>query len=199
MSLKRESQRRLEKIALSVVQRSKDPARHKCFVSYHVDDETEVAAFIENFGGVFIPTVVGITDDDDFVDSDDSDYIMYQIRQRYLSDSTVTIVMIGRCTWARRFVDWEVYASLRNYNAYGVSGLVAYSLPSVANYSGKQLPPRVNDNVVGDDKYARWFKYPSDEGQVRAAIEEAFQARSTKSELIDNSRARKRNNSSCYP
>jgi hypothetical protein len=185
------------KLAERAVSKSADPTRHKCFVSYHVDDENEVATFIEDFGPVFIPTVVGVTDDDDFVNSTDTDYIMDQIRQRYLSDSTVTIVLIGRCTWARRFVDWEIYSSLRAYKGYAISGALAITLPSATHDPNRRLPERLDDNVDGNEKYARWWKYPSSGDAVREWIEDAFQARTSRAHLIDNSRARKEYNSQC--
>jgi len=158
--LRTTSELRLQRLADSAARRSSDPTRHRCFVSYHVDDEDEVATFIEDFGTVFIPTVVGVTEDDDFVDSDDTDYIMDRIREEYLSNSTVTIVLAGACTWSRRFVDWEIYSSLREYKDYGISGLMGITLPSVANDSDRQLPPRLDDNVDGEKGYARWWKYP---------------------------------------
>lgn len=91
-----------------------DTTRHKCFVSYHVGDADEVERFIDDFATEFIPRVIGVSDEDDFIDSSDDDYILRRIREKYLTDSSVTIVLIGRCTWARRFVDWEVSSSLRD-------------------------------------------------------------------------------------
>jgi hypothetical protein len=196
-SLRTTSELRLQRLAESAARRSSDPTRHKCFVSYHVEDENEVATFIDDFGTVFIPTVIGVTDDDDFVDSDDTDYIMDKIREKYLSDSTVTIVLVGSCTWSRRFVDWEIYSSLREYKDYGISGLMGIALPSIADGSGAQLPPRLNDNVDGDQGYARWWKYPSSAGSLRSCIEIAFNSRESRTHLIDNSRARMKNNSPC--
>lgn len=70
--------------------RSDDPTRHKCFVSYHADDADEIVDFIDYFGHVFIPRVIGVSDEDDFIDSDDGDYVMRRIRDKYLRDSTVT-------------------------------------------------------------------------------------------------------------
>ena len=195
--LRTTSELRLQRLAESAARKSSDPARHKCFVSYHVDDEDEVAAFIEEFGTAFIPTVIGVTEDDDFVDSDDTEYIMDRIREKYLSDSTVTIVLVGRCTWARRFVDWEIYASLRPYKDWGISGLMGITLPSVANDPQRQLPPRLADNVNDDKGYARWWKYPSSSASLRGLIQEAFDARTSKDHLIDNSRARKKYSSQC--
>ena len=40
-----------------------------------------MAAFIEKFGEVFIPKVIGVSDSDPFVDSEDTDYIMDAIRE----------------------------------------------------------------------------------------------------------------------
>jgi hypothetical protein len=197
VSQARASQERLQLLAERAIRKSADPKRRKCFVSYHVVDEHEVAKFIEDYGAVFIPTVVGVTDDDDFVDSEDTDYIMARIREKYLSDSTVTIVMVGKCTWSRRFVDWEIYSTLRAYKTYPVSGLLGITLPSVANDPNRQLPPRLADNVDDSKKYARWWKYPSSADGLRGCIEEAFDARTSKKHLIDNSRARKVNSSAC--
>src|ERR1035441_9163213 len=136
-------------------------SRHKCFISFHHADNDEVIQFIETFESIFIPRVLGVSDEDDFIDSYDTDYVMAQIRERYLTDSTVTIVLVGQCTWARRYVDWEVYSTLRNDKYNKRSGLLAITLPSAADYWEKQLPPRVADNVNDADGYARWYKYPS--------------------------------------
>ena len=171
--------------------------RHKCFVSFHHVDEDEVETFIDTFEDAFIPRVLGVSDEDEFIKSTDTDYVMEQIREKYLTDSTVTIVLVGKCTWARRYVDWEVYSSLRNDSKNRRSGLMAITLPSAADYASKKLPLRVDDNVDGDKGYARWWKYPSSVSSLQGLIEEAFQARTSKADKINNKRERKMNNSSC--
>jgi hypothetical protein len=60
---------------------------------------------------VFIPKCVGVSDDYPWINSDDDDYVMDKIRDDFLADSTVTLVMVGKCTWSRKSVDWEVYSS----------------------------------------------------------------------------------------
>jgi hypothetical protein len=172
-------------------------ARHKCFVSFHHVDDTEVTEFLEAFEEVFIPRVLGVSDEDDFIDSTDTGYVMEQIREKYLTDSTVTIVLIGGCTWARRYVDWEVFSTLRNDKNNRRSGLVAITLPSSADDPVRRLPPRVDDNVDGDSRYARWYKYPRSTTRLGDIIRDAFDARTSKAALIDNTRARKQNNSQC--
>ena len=189
------SRQRLIRVAESAAAKG-DPTRHKCFVSYHAADSDEVTDFVEDFGDVFIPRVIGVSEEDDFIDSDDTDYVMDRIRDKYLRDSTVTIVLIGQCTWARRFVDWEVNSSLRNDKLNRRNGLMAITLLSRADKS-RQLPARVDDNVDGNKLYARWWKYPTSESSLRDWIEQAFDARTTKVHLINNTRDRRLRNASC--
>lgn len=66
----------------------------------------------------------------DISDDCSANYIMQQIRENYLSDSTVTIVLIGKETWKRKYVDWEISASIRNTQKNPRSGLIGILLPS---------------------------------------------------------------------
>ena len=98
---------------------------------------------------------------------------MRQIRELYLTDSTVTIVMVGACTWARRYVDWETASTLRNDANNKRSGLLAIQLPG----GKKLLPARVVDNVKRDSAgrdigYARCITYPETLSRLRNMIEE---------------------------
>ena len=75
--------------------------RRKVFISHYKGDKTEVDDFIDCFGNqarVFTPFVLGANDNDDFIESTNTDYVMGQIRKKYLQDTTVTIVLIGSCT-----------------------------------------------------------------------------------------------------
>ena len=172
------SQRRLQAVATRAAARSDDATRHKCFVSYHQKNESEVEAFIEKFGEVFIAKVLGVSNDDDFVNSTKTDYVMRQIRETYLTDSTVTLVMIGKCTWARRYVDWEIAATLRNDPKNKRSGLLGIVLPSAS--STTTSPRRLNINVpkLGGKGYARRIAYPGTKARLKSSIEDAFTARS---------------------
>jgi len=94
-----------------------------------LDDETEVEDFIQTFDhnhDVLISRGIGAgMAGDVIIGSNDADYIKQRIRTLYLRDSTVTIVIVGQCTSARRFVDWEVAASLRNTSTTARNGLLA--------------------------------------------------------------------------
>src|SRR4051812_34087302 len=85
--------KREEQLARSLTA-SQQAVRHKCFVSYHHADQAECEQFIDSFEDVFVPRVLGVSDEGDFIDSDDSDYVMDEIREKYLTDSTVTIILV---------------------------------------------------------------------------------------------------------
>jgi len=129
--------------------------------------------------------------EDDIINSTNTDYVMQRIRSLYLQDSTVTIVLIGKCTWARRFVDWEVQASLRNPSDGYPNGVVAIQLWDSYN----TLPDRVNSNV--DSEYSKFYKYPKSSTSLENMINEAFDARFDKQDLIVNPRERFSYNRSC--
>ena len=114
----------------------------------------------------------------------------------YLQDSTVTIVLVGNCTHSRRYVDWEIKTSLRQgtYTPNGVMGII---LPSKGDSA--YLPPRLEDNWVQGhyNCYARYWKYPAN-GQILASwIEDAYNARTTRASLINNSQLMMKYNARC--
>lgn len=53
--------------------------RRKIFISHYKGDRNEVDAFIQDFSTVFIPKVLGANDNDDFINSTNSDYVMQRI------------------------------------------------------------------------------------------------------------------------
>ncbi len=178
----------------------KSYTRHRCFVSYHHADELEVRTFIELFDhgrDVLISRGIGASMPGDVLDSNESTYIMRRVRDLYLNDATVTIVLVGRCTWTRKYVDWEVAASLRNSPNSRRNGLLAITLPSIADDSGRQLPPRVADNVSGEEGYARWWKCPSGAAQLARYIQIAYDERTARSHLVDNARTLYSYNRTC--
>lgn len=173
--------------------------RRKCFLSYHKDDLKAVEKFAKKYSGVFIPKVLGALNQK-LVNSNDSNYIMRQIREEYLQDSTVTIVILGQCTWSRKFVDWEIASSLRNDPKNKRSGLLGLVLPSVGSISNVKLSKRMSANMRrrGErDKYARLHRFPDNDESLRGWIEDAFEARQTRQDLIDNRANLRQRNSSC--
>jgi hypothetical protein len=189
----------LQEISKAAVRETVTAVRHKCFLSYHSIDAEEVLRFVDAYDGVFIPKAIGVSEDDPYIESDDVDYVMQRIREKYLAGSTVTIVMVGACTWARKYIDWEVYSTLRRDKNNRLSGLMAIELPSVSAGRGK-LPDRVALNVSGkkgNEGYARYWKYPMSAQALQSLIQDAHDARNTRDHLINLGGTRKTNNSSC--
>ena len=117
--------------------------KRRVFISHYKGDSDEVNAFIDYFAnaqGVFTPYVLGANDNDDFINSTNTDYVMSQIRKQYLQDTTVTILLIGSCTHSRRYVDWEIKSSLMQ-GATIPNGLMGIILPSQGRSAN--MPPRL--------------------------------------------------------
>jgi len=170
--------------------------RRKVFISHYKGDRDEVDDFIKEFSSVFIPKVLGANDNDNFINSTDTDYVMQRIREKYLDDSTVTIVLIGSCTHSRRYVDWEIKSSLRQ-GQYTPNGLIGILLPSQGNSA--HLPPRMKENWAKDESncYARYRSHPCSKEELSIWIEDAFQARISRAHLIQNSQDMMKYNGVC--
>jgi len=107
-------------------------------------------------------------------------------------------VLIGKCTWARRYVDWEIQASLRHGERVIPNGLLGIKLP---NYKNNGYPDRLNMNLKQDEKqedcYARVINYPQRKDTLAYLIEDAIQTRTGRTHLIRNPRDRFKYNRTC--
>jgi hypothetical protein len=173
--------------------------RRKVFISYYHGDQEAVNEFVAYFRDVFIPKTVGVQDGDFDFNSNNPQYIMRRIRQEKLGDSTVTIVLVGNCTHSRRYVDWEIKASLQQGQTLP-NGLIAINLPYMGTKGN--LPPRLSHNVIRDSHnndigYARYYPYPSNKYELRRWIEDAHQARISRANLIHNPNEMMHYNSRC--
>lgn len=172
--------------------------RRRVFISHYKGNQIEVDSFIDYFGNqerVFTPFVLGANDNDDFIDSTNTDYVMAQIRKKYLKDTTVTIVLIGSCTHSRRYVDWEIKSSLTRGQSLP-NGLIGILLPS--RYSA-HLPPRFEENWERENDYcyARYLNYPSTSAQLGQWIDDAYDRRTSRAHLIKNSQDMMKYNAKC--
>jgi hypothetical protein len=77
--------------------------------------------------------------DNAMINSNNPVYVMSRIRADYLGDSSVTVVLIGTCTHSRRYVEWELKASLQCGDSTPI-GVVARLLPSAHNHNEQQYP-----------------------------------------------------------
>lgn len=164
-----------------------EPVKRTVFLSHSHLHEWESKAFLREFGSVFHARHIGLSNKNDRIKSNDTDYVMGRIRTELIqSRSTVTIVLVGSCTHSRRYVDWEIKASLQQGEGRIPNGLLAIQLPSCPN--GAFLPPRLELNWRRNDAegYARYYSYPRHQTELRRWIEEAFEARKTIADRIRN-------------
>lgn len=158
---------------------------HKVFVSYHHANDQAKADYLKSAYGAN-NTIIDRSLPEE-IDSDDDDYILGQIRTKHLKESTVTIVLIGSETSGRKWVDWEIYASLRPYGGRSRNGLLGIYLPTAGD-----TPARLQDNI--DSGYAVTMDWKNLSTQLESKIDQAFDNRS-KDSLVRNSRARRKRNS----
>lgn len=129
--------------------------RHKTFISYHhKNEQNEKNRIVEEFK------------DEDFIDASvnegdintdlSEDKIMRKIRDDYLKDSSVTLVLIGRETAKRPFINSEIQASLWGDNPNGLLAVVTDDLYediydiSICKCGNKVRSPKEHDVYLPD-------------------------------------------------
>lgn len=158
-------------------------AKRKVFTSFHHHgDQRAVDDFIEEFSEqleVFTDSSV-----ERAADSEDVDYLTQVCRDK-IKNTSVTIVMVGKQTGGRKFVDWEILNTLTRKH-----GLVGIKVPGLSDDEA-WLPARLKDNIQSG--FSKWYVYPSSGGALKKIIDEAYEADKS---LIDNSRKSRSSNSS---
>lgn len=156
--------------------------QYKVYVSYHhsIEDQEYRNHFEEillaNQDVVIMKSVqVGNIDP-----NSDAEIVQQKIRDVYLKDSTVTIVLIGSETWKRKHVDWEIGASIRKTQNSPSSGLLGIVLPTypqngMTEYNQHSIPPRLYDNIKCG--FASIHDWDTDPFIVQEWIHEAFERR----------------------
>lgn len=172
------------------------PPRHHVFPSFHhANDDGYKKVFELRFGnkyGVIIPGGVQLGDLDPNLKTET---IRQKIRDEYLRDTSVTVVLIGTQTWQRKHVDWEISSSLRDTDLNPRSGLLGLFLPihpafGRGKYNPRTIPPRLYDNVKCG--YAILHDWAEDPDVVQQLVHDAYLKKSKI--LPDNSRALFKNN-----
>lgn len=112
---------------------------HKCFTTFKTEDIWYKEYIRDTLEVDMIDKSLNVA-----INSEDEDYIMHKIRTEYLSDSTVTLFLIGQYSsenrgWdEQRFIKRELQASLYNGQGNSKSGILGIVLPTMTNsiYTG---------------------------------------------------------------
>lgn len=155
----------------------------KIFISFHHGHDGDRNAgyqyrdkLLEMFGNsetkYYSTTIV----EGDISDSLSSRHIRRIIREEYLQETNITIVLIGPKTWTRKHVDWEIAGSVEESR----SGLLGLFLPNSENYKAKNInpyviPPRLWYNYTHD--YATLKDWSKKSNEIWQWVLEAMNAR----------------------
>ena len=107
---------------------------HKVFISHHHDRDQERKNYLVELGRKHSLFADRSVDTGDIPDSLSDEEIRIRIRDGYLGDSTVTIVLVGRETSNRKHVDWEIHSSMYNGRRNRKSGIIVINLPGTSDY-----------------------------------------------------------------
>lgn len=103
---------------------------HKVFISYHHANDQWAKNQLQQWADqydLFIDVSVATNNVNDNLPTES---IRRIIRDDYLGDSSVTIVLVGTETRGRRHVDWEIYSSMYDGAVNKQSGVLVVQLPS---------------------------------------------------------------------
>ncbi|WP_288681090.1 TIR domain-containing protein [uncultured Brachyspira sp.] len=158
--------------------------RHKVFVSYHHENDQYYRDLFESTMVDKFDIMVSKSVNPDEVDNNlNTERIRQIIRDDYLKDSTVTVVLIGAETWKRKYVDWEIAASIRDTKNNPRSGLLGiflptYHLSSEKNFNPHTIPPRLYYNWKNENqRFAQLYKWSLEPSEVIKWIDRAFNDR----------------------
>ncbi len=108
--------------------------KHKVFISYHhLNDQYYKDFLIEVLNqryDLFDDYSVNQDEVDDTGKSDET--IRRIIRDNYIADATVLILLCGTETKYRKFIDWELHAAMYNTDLNPKMGILVVNLPSIS-------------------------------------------------------------------
>ncbi len=126
------------------------PVRRKIFVSYH---HAHDQGYYNELSRVLHDQMDVVFDNslDRRIDSDNTEYVIQRIRDNFISGTSCTIVLCGPETYQRKYVDWEIKATLDKGH-----GLIGLHLPTAVrgDQGGILVASRLYQNIQSG--YALW-------------------------------------------
>ena len=108
---------------------------------------------------------------------------MRKIRENYITGSSCTIVLVGRDTPGRKFVDWEIKATLDKGH-----GLIGVQLPTapINQNNTVNVPERLNSNI--NSGFALWMSWQTITASAAQLERYVADAKSRDTRLVVNPR-----------
>lgn len=105
-------------------------SQHKVFISYHHQNDQFYKEELLRVNLEYPMFIDASIDTGDISDDLSDQRIRQIIRDSYLRDSTVTILLVGTETKNRKHIDWEIYSSVIDGTVNKQSGILVVNLPS---------------------------------------------------------------------
>lgn len=140
--------------------------KYKIFISYHhKEDEEYKRRLVQALTSKAVDK--SVSPGDIHPEQMLTDEIRRRIRNNHIAGAEITIVLIGKCTWQRKHVDWEISASLIDRTNNHRNGMLGILLPTHPDYrkppkdrNPRLIPPRLADNIKGKNPFAVIYDWP---------------------------------------
>lgn len=162
-----------------------------CFVSYHHERDQKYISKLRRVISQMKVADYSLKDDIGHL----TDETIYKKVREKMRSCSVTVVLIGERTGHRKWIDWEIWASLRGYThptdpykSFKPNGLLGIFLPTDSH----SIPDRFQDNI--DSGYAVNMKWENLERDFESKVNLAYWKRTNNDYKINNSRERQESN-----
>lgn len=150
---------------------------HNVFISYHHKNDQWYKEELLRMNRLYNVFRDGSVDTGDISDFLSNEAIRTKIRDEYLRDTTVTILLAGLETWGRKHIDWELYSSMFDGTVNKKSGILVINLPSVV--CTNCTAPHANEKETIHPEHSSWMAFDH-----RSQYEERYPLMSDR--IIDN-------------
>ena len=134
----------------------------KTFISYHHENDQEYRNHVSSLAsryGVFEDCSVELKDIDESLKAQT---IWSKIRDEFLRNTQVTILLCGKKTHFRKYVDWEIRSSMIDGKVNKRSGILVIDLPTTSCTTFSVALPGEKERIYPGFEY--WFNLKSREG-----------------------------------
>lgn len=158
-----------------------------CFISYHHEYDQQYMLRLRQLKAGLRVADYSLKEDISHL----TDETIYKKIRDKMRNCSVTVVLVGERTGHRKWIDWELWASLRGYThpsdpykSFKPNGLLAIFLPT----SSHSVPDRLQDNI--ESGYAVCMKWSNMERDFESKVNYAHWSRTNVAYKIRNSRER---------
>lgn len=156
-----------------------------CFLSYHHDYDSEYLEDLREMKAGMKVADYSLKENIGHL----TDQTIYKKIRDKMRNCSVTVVLVGSRTGHRKWIDWELWASLRGYThptdpykSFKPNGLLAIFLPT----SSHSIPERLQDNI--NSGFAVCMKWENIERDFESKVNLAHWKRTNNDYKIDNRR-----------